>query len=208
MIPACGSNPCARCRPRRLQVSLKRALLSVATAAAGVIGTYGGLLAVAKPVLTIPTRVERADAIVVLGGDGAPRAAVAAALFRSGMAPWVLVSGDGDCLEIREVLVASGVPQKAIRIECSSRNTMENAEFSAAIMRSMEVRRALVVTSWYHSRRALGCFRKAAPVVEFMSVPASMNESVWHLAWYGGGSRIVLEYLKIGWYLLHYGVAP
>src|SRR5207244_3606289 len=152
---------------------------------------YGGLLAIAEAALRVPTLVGHADLIIVLGGDGPSRAAVASALFRSGQALRVLISGDGDCEDIRRILISDAVPAAAIDVECASRNTMENAEYSGAILRRMGVHRALLVTSWYHVRRALGSFRKASPDVEFLPVSATEDESFWHLAWNGGGSRVV-----------------
>jgi uncharacterized SAM-binding protein YcdF (DUF218 family) len=127
-------------------------------------------------------------------------------LFESGAAPHVLVTGDGDCKDIQNILISRGVPSAAISIECESRNTMENAEFSAAIMKRMGVHRAILVTSWYHLRRALGSFRKADPGVEFLPESPIEDRTLWHLAWNGDGSRIAAEYAKIGWYLLRYGV--
>ena len=174
--------------------------------AAGSTSAYAGLLVLALRALSVPSLVGHADLIIVLGGDGLPRAAVAAALYESGEASRVLISGDGDCIDIQRILMSNGVPPAAIYVVCASRNTMENAEYSAAIMRGMGVRRALLVTSWYHARRALGSFRKASPGVEFLPVSAQEDDSFWHLAWNGGGPRIIAEYAKIGWYLLRYGV--
>jgi uncharacterized SAM-binding protein YcdF (DUF218 family) len=195
-------------RLHRLLLILKYALFCLVFSATGIVAAYGVLLAIAEPALSVPTRVEHADLIIVLGGDASPRAAVAAALFKSGQASWILISGDGDCQDIRRILISDAVPAAAIGVECTSRSTMENAEYSAAILQRMGVRRALLVTSWYHVRRALGSFRKAAPTVEFLPVSAREDGSFWHMAWYDGGSRIVAEYAKIGWYLLHYGVCP
>jgi uncharacterized SAM-binding protein YcdF (DUF218 family) len=195
-----------RRRLERWAVFLGKAIFCLALATATTVGTYGGLLVLCERALGIPSLVSHADLIVVLGGDGPRRAAAAASLFESGVAPQVLVSGDGDCRDIQNILISRGVPSAAISIECESRNTMENAEYSAAIMRRMGVHRALLVTSWYHVRRALGSFRKADPGVEFLPVSVVEDVSFWHLAWSGSGSRAVAEYAKIGWYLLRYGV--
>jgi uncharacterized SAM-binding protein YcdF (DUF218 family) len=187
---------------------VRRALLLAGMAICGGAGAYGILLAAAKPLLSIPTRVEQADVIVVLGGDGPPRAAAAIALYNIGAAARVLVSGDGDCQDIRMILVEGGVPDRVISVECLSRNTMENAQYSATILQSMQVQRALIVTSWYHSRRALDCFRKVAPNMEFISISVGEHDSTWNLLWGGGAPRVLAEYLKIGWYFLRYGVRP
>ena len=54
--------------------------------------------------------------------------------------------------------------------EKQSRNTRENAEYSVAWMRERGFKSAVVVTSWWHSRRAMACFRKFGPELEFGNV--------------------------------------
>ncbi len=69
------------------------------------------------------------------------------------------------------------MPREAIQIECAAQNTWENAEFSAPILTAMGARRAILVTSWYHTRRALACFRLVLPQLEWMSAPVERSES-------------------------------
>jgi uncharacterized SAM-binding protein YcdF (DUF218 family) len=87
------------------------------------------------------------------------------------MAASIIVSGDGDCRLNRDRLILTGVPRSAITLECQSRNTKENAEFTARLLKARGVKRAIIVTSWYHSRRALSCFRFFAPEIVFFSAP-------------------------------------
>jgi len=183
----------------------RRAAVLMATAA--LIG-YVVLIAAAKPLLSVKTNIVRADVIVVLGGDAPVRATEAAALFKDGVAPRVLVTGDGDCQDNRDVLLQAGVPDAAIGVECLSRNTMQNSRFSAAIMRAGQVHHALIVTSWYHTRRALNCFREVAPDIEFSAVSAGAEDSLFSHMVGLDGYRTITEYLKVPWYALHYGVGP
>lgn len=164
-----------------------------------------GFLA-AEPLLLVRSPPGRADVIVVLGGDGPRRAWRAAALYRAGVAPRVLVVGDGDCTAIRDIMVQSGVPAGAFTLECASRNTWENAAFAAPILARMGAQRVVLVTSWFHTRRALACFRQAAPHLGFLSAPVPPDPLLWRMAVDPNGSRILLEYVKIGWYALRYGV--
>ena len=134
------------------------------------------------------------------------RAERAAELYRQGAAPKVIVSGHGDCGLGRTVLRAGGVPKGCIQVESQSRNTKENAEFSARLLRVAGAKRAIIVTSWSHSRRALACFRHAAPDIQFDSAPAHYD-----LKWsYWGGHNLGLavgqEYLKIAYYGVRYGI--
>jgi uncharacterized SAM-binding protein YcdF (DUF218 family) len=59
-----------------------------------------------------------------------------------------------------------GVPAERIVLESRSRNTAENAIFSKALVKPKPGERWLLITSAMHMPRAVGCFRKAAFVVE------------------------------------------
>lgn len=164
-------------------------------------------LAAAGHLLIVSTPIRSADMLVVLGGDDPPRSDEAIRLYFRGVAPLVLVSGRGDCTAIRHDMVAAGVPAKAIETECGSTTTRENAEYSAAILRRFAVRRAVLVTSWYHSRRALAAFEAVAPDIQWMSAPTPVG---WWPALVGSSqaTAIVEEYPKIAWYALRYGISP
>lgn len=54
-----------------------------------------------------------------------------------------------------------GVPRDRLILEEGSRNTRENARFSAEIVQPKPGERWLLVTSAWHMPRAVGCFRKA-----------------------------------------------
>ena len=146
-------------------------------------------MAVAEPLLTVHTPVSAADVIVVPGGDGPVRAARAAALYHARAAPRVLVTGSGDCLDIRDLMVAANVPRAEITVECTARDTWENATRSAPLLNGMNARSAILVTNWFHSRRALGCFRAAAPEIVWMSAPVERDKSLLALAIASGRSQ-------------------
>ena len=158
-----------------------------------------------QQVLCVESGDVHADALVVLGGGFGERTARAAELFRQGAAPKVIVSGAGDCMQL---LTNMHVPASAIQLESGSKTTRENAEFSVSLLRADGVRRAIIVTSWYHSRRALSCFRHYAPEIEFYSRPSYSNyaRSTWSRA--GIWRDVRAEYMKIPGYWLRYGICP
>ena len=63
--------------------------------------------------------------------------------------------------DARRLLVAMGVDAQRITLETRSRNTDENARFTAALVRPETGQTWLVVTSAFHMPRAMGLFRKA-----------------------------------------------
>ncbi len=184
---------------RRLAVAAVLAVLAY-----GIV--VGAGLKGAETWLFIRSARAPADVIVVLGGDGPPRAAQAAALYKAGAAPRILVSGSGDCADIRRLIAETGVPPEVIEIECESKNTWENAELSAPLLTAMGARRAILVTSWFHSRRALSCFQSVLPGLEWMSAPVEPRGSVWQMMAGYDGVWVMKEYVKLGWYAMRYGI--
>lgn len=100
------------------------------------------------------------------------------------------------------------MPAAAIAVECASESTIENAAYSAPILRAMGVRSALLVTSWFHTRRALACFQKEAPAIRWMTAPVERGGSLWHLLRdHGAADMVAEEYLKLAYYALRYGIS-
>ncbi len=117
-------------------------------------------------------RIDRArvsDVIIVLGaGDSGTtrRAEHAAALYRLGIAPYVLCTGStpaGDSAYSEAewcALIAQqhGVPASALVLEERSRSTEENAIESAAVMQSRGWSSAVIVSDDFHLFRAQWLF--------------------------------------------------
>lgn len=137
-----------------------------------------------------------AQAIVVLGGGISPPAAGrpwpdlsaaadrmwhASRLFHAGRAPIVVMSGGADpalspvseAQAMRDFIVDLGVPDAAVLLESGSRNSRENAEFTASMLRQRQIDRVLLVTSAMHMRRAMAHFRAEGLTV----VPVATDHS-------------------------------
>ena len=171
------------------------------------------LLAVAafffpQPFLCVDSGPVKADVIVVLGGGSHERPERAAELFKEHAAPRIIISGLGDYEINRRLLIAAGVPANAIELETQSRTTRENAQFTVKLLREQKQRGVILVTSWYHSRRALACFRHYAPEIKFYSRPSYFASARADWSHNRIGNRIRLEYLKLLGYWVRYGVSP
>lgn len=105
-----------------------------------------------------------------LGNQG-DRLVQALLLYKSGQIQKILISGGiggiikrdaGDEGQLsRDFLRIAGVPAQDILLENNSRNTYENARFSAPILKkSFTGYEYVLITSAWHMRRAVGCFRK------------------------------------------------
>ncbi len=163
-----------------------------------------------RQVLTVESGPVSADVLVVLGGGSQARPQRAAELYRAGAAPKIIVSGAGDDGINAHCLETNGVPAAAILREGRSRSTYENAKFSIPLLRELGAKKVILVTSWYHSRRALKSFEHLAPEITFYSRPATLDDT-------GHVPRklreeeqryLRLEYPKLLGYWLRYGVWP
>jgi uncharacterized SAM-binding protein YcdF (DUF218 family) len=178
-------------------------------------GFAGLLFLVATAAFAFPQQVLCVDsgnvvgeALVVLGGGSYERPVRAAELFRAHAAPRVIVTGEGDYETNRRLLQQAGVPAGAIILEPKAKSTRENALDTIPILRERGVRDVILVTSWYHSRRALRCFSHYAPDIRFYSRPAyfAFPRSEWRRQ--GMYRYIRTEYAKLVAYWLRYGVSP
>jgi uncharacterized SAM-binding protein YcdF (DUF218 family) len=123
------------------------------------------------------TRVEPADAIVVLGAplaaDGGvthvlvERIRAAIRLRDAGVAPLIAMTGGrtrGAAVAEAEAMAAwartQGVPETALLVEGESATTYENAKNLAGVLLPRGMSRVVLVTTPFHLRRSVRWFRK------------------------------------------------
>ena len=159
-----------------------------------------------EQVLTVDSGEVKAEVMVVLGGGGTERTGRAAELFKAGAAPLIICTGYGDAKDNESCLTHAGVPVGAILLEPKSHTTRENAQYTIALLRERHLKSAIIVTTWYHSRRALATFEHYAPDLKFYSRPAYLGFDARNRKVVRGHMR--MEYSKILGYWLRYGVWP
>jgi uncharacterized SAM-binding protein YcdF (DUF218 family) len=143
------------------------------------------------------------NAIVLLGGATGERDPVAADLFQRGFSKWIVITGTGDCMDNLRLLARRGVPTNAIIVECAARSTKENAEFVAPLLSQRGFTNIILVTSWYHSRRALATFQRFAPGLQVRCVVSERKHALRYELRF-----IVAEYVKLVAYALRWHVSP
>jgi uncharacterized SAM-binding protein YcdF (DUF218 family) len=148
------------------------------------------------------------EVIVVLGGGIHERPVRAAELFKQHAAPRIILTGAGDDEINRTILLQAGVPASAIQLESNSATTCENAKFTIKLLREQKVQRVILVTSWYHARRAQKTFEHYAPEIQFYSRPSyfAFDREEWKPK--GNSKRIQMEFVKLPGYWLRHGVCP
>ena len=184
---------------------MKRALLFLRRTSPGIVA----VVLIAWLVFSFPAffleanrPAQRADVIVVLGGETPNRSARAAELFKAGVAQQVIVTGAGDAALIQRQLVRAGVPASAILLEEESMSTWENAIFTDRLLRATHAREAVLVTSWYHTRRSLATFRKVSPGVKFTAASALQSWDTHSRPKVEEAKCVAREYVKLLGYLL------
>jgi len=161
-----------------------------------------------RHLLVIDSQPEKADAIVLLGGESQARPVEAARLFKAGVAPLVLIIGTGDTSTNRRALIKEGVPPDRIMVETKSRSTLQNADFAKPLLEKAGVRQAVLVTSSFHARRALTTFQQRIPGVNFGVATSRIG---W---WDTPSGRLqedewaAIEMMKIPGYWLYHGIQP
>jgi len=148
------------------------------------------------------------DVIVVLGGGLHERPVRAAELFKLHAAPRIILTGEGDDEINRQILLKEGVPANVIEVENKSKTTQQNAEFTIKRLRAENAHRVILVTSWYHSRRALKTFEHYAPDIQFYSRPSYYAYATEDWKKLGTNRHMRLEFIKLPGYWLRYGVCP
>jgi uncharacterized SAM-binding protein YcdF (DUF218 family) len=105
--------------------------------------------------------LKKADAIVILEGDGFARIPEGVRLYKEGWAPVVVISGGVNnpphsttASEMMPEVVKLGVPQSAILLEEKSQHTRDQAVYLSAICKERGWTRMIMVASHYHQYRA------------------------------------------------------
>ncbi len=175
--------------------------------------------------LIVEQPLERVDAIFVLGGSAAykQRAEQAAMYYTSGISARILLSDDGEragwsqaeqtnlpFIELaRRELVRQGVPPDAIiQLPGEQTGTQSEAETLASVADELQIRSVLIVTSPYHTRRAVSTFRKIMPglTIGIASTPLGREspQPDWWWIYSSGWRDVGAEYVKSLGYWLFY----
>lgn len=207
---------------RRRALALRAALLVVS-----VLVVWAVVAWVAARALVVQAGPVQAEAIVVLAGSSTykERADEAARLFHEGRAPKIILTNDGLQSEWSselqrnpfyveravEQLRRAGVPAENIEtLPQVVTSTYDEALLLREYVRAHGLRSVLIVTSAYHTRRALWTLRrvlKDEPVSIGLSAPPPGQQTPRPLTWWWhikGWRMVAGEYLKLVYYYLRW----
>jgi vancomycin permeability regulator SanA len=180
--------------------------------------TFLFLLFIAIRVVSLAARFlvidspEKADAIIVLAGETKVRPARALQLLRQGTAPHVFLDAetrdllyDQRLIDIAQKYVdGTGEGSRMSVCPIEGFSTIAEADDVARCLQPLSVHRVLIVTSDYHTRRALMIFRHHLPEYQF-SVAAARNPTQFGQEWWTHrewAKTTLDEYMKITWWEL------
>jgi uncharacterized SAM-binding protein YcdF (DUF218 family) len=107
--------------------------------------------------------------------------------------------------------VEHGVPEEAIYL-VATLNTWGDSQGIAALAKERQVQSILVVTDWWHGRRALCAIKKQLADSEISVYYASPTDSSYGPEdwWQHKNGRVAVfrELVKIGFYWVRYGMTP
>jgi uncharacterized SAM-binding protein YcdF (DUF218 family) len=179
------------------------------------------LLKACASLLIKEDKLEKADAIFVLGGNAWDRGAGAAALFHKGYASRIICTGEhvsSDLRIVRILLTESEltrqqainhrVPADSIHCLKTGTSTHEEAALIVQYARVKGYKKVIIVSSAFHTRRVSntfsGAFRESGIKVIVHGIRnRSYNESNW---WKSESGLIAVnnEYIKLMYYILKY----
>lgn len=128
----------------------------------------GPLLAALADWWVVDEPLEKAQVVVVLGGDSVTgdRVRHAVELYRHGWAPRIVLSGASLRTYFNEVelmkreAVNQGVPEdRLVLAPQTAESTLQEAQALEAVLAQHKFRRVIIVTSNYHTRRARMIFK-------------------------------------------------
>ena len=174
---------------------------------------------------------QKSDILFIPGTSQSAVTEKAAGLYCAGYAKYVLPSGmysgkrgkfaaekiddpryagdyATDYAYCRHILMANGVPEAAIIREERSTNTMENAAYSAMVLKELgiKVERAILCCQAFHARRAFMSYAKHFPDAEILVVPTD-TQGIRREDWFlheKSYQRVMSEVRKCGEYFLEY----
>jgi uncharacterized SAM-binding protein YcdF (DUF218 family) len=227
-MPLSGSSPLSR-PGWRLNMSLRRriALRAILTASAFV----QALAVLAGPIarfLIVRAEPSRADVVVILSGASGyeERIRHGISVFLQGRARTIVLTNDGlrgrwsrrrqanltSAERAKDAVLDAGVPEdRLVILNPRVNSTYDEAVTVRAFAEETGIRIVLVVTSPYHSRRALWVFRRVlepAGVRVGIDSPSTGEQSPHHGAWWlsrTGWHSVALEYVKLAYYRIKHG---
>jgi len=209
----------------RARTPSKRKVLRIVMVLCVALGVWELLAVAASRMLVVSLPLEHPDAIVVLSGstDFRERVQHAAELYHRGVSTRIILTNDNEqgswsnTLERNpffyeysvDELHKSGVPDSVIKVLPQPvSSTHDEALLLSSFGKQNDIHTMLLITSDYHSRRALWSFERVMKSSGIkLGITPVLNGSMSHGTWWlhlRGWRAIPLEYVKLLYYRIYY----
>jgi len=187
---------------------------------AGYIAVKAGCLPAIGHWFVQTNELHKAEAIVVLAGGGPERLCHGIELYKRGLAPAIYYTGDkpietrSDFMDSEQALnfaLRYGMPKEKIKF-LPSTSTFEDGKSIATLVKIQKIRSVILVTSWYHTRRAANVLRHClagADCVVYITSSGGLSFSPEN--WWKDEEGLVAvqnEIIKTALYWRRYGITP
>jgi uncharacterized SAM-binding protein YcdF (DUF218 family) len=172
----------------------------------------GALYAARGSQILVVDEPQKSDVILVLAGETERRVDRGVEMLRQGYAPRLLIDVEAggsvygfSKAEIARRFIATLPPDEASRADVcqtDARSTKEEAHAAEPCLRQTHAGKVLIVTSDFHTRRAITIFRHELPQLQFSAAAArdaaTFGSPWWrHREW---AKQFLDETLKLGWF--------
>ncbi|NQY74790.1 MAG: YdcF family protein [Candidatus Margulisbacteria bacterium] len=173
----------------RLSISKKRLFIGVIIVMGFVFFNHHHVLRMLGSYLVYETPFEEADVALVLTGGNGKRVKKGVELYHSGKVDLLIMNGGGGYMtqpfatRMKEYALSLGIPEEDILMEIKSLSTFESAKFVLPMLQQLQVRKGVLVTSKYHTRRSYKIyekiFRDSGISLYVVGAPDQINYQSW-----------------------------
>ncbi len=154
------------------------------------------------------TSLKPAEVAIILGGTNEARVKKGVALFQHGAAKKLLMTGSPFYLSSEPELMSQyaqffGVPSHNILLETASYSTYDHAVNCLPILKKMNVKSIIIVTSKYHTRRSKWIFHRVFKQTLISIQIVGADDAIPFQLWWKdheATEKIVMEWGKLVWY--------
>ena len=173
--------------------------------------------------LIVQDKVDSADIIIVISGDGS-RYRYAAKLFNEGYAKYVLFNYNKEDMfnivgirfnpeeMIRDFAISNGIPVERVFTDGRCTSTYEDVLYAKENIVKKQFKSAIIISENFHMRRVYLTFKKLfkGNNIKLIFVPVSMEmDGINPDEWWTRESDLIEvfnEYIKLGFYYFKYGI--
>jgi uncharacterized SAM-binding protein YcdF (DUF218 family) len=162
--------------------------------------------------LIVSAPITKSDVIIVLSGGQGNRVDKAVELYKNGLSKTIIMTGETILTasipkHMKARAINQGIPASHIRIEDQSTSTYDHPTRCLPLIKELNAKSILLVTSNFHTRRSLKAFTKAYKTQNISVTICGAEDNIEYSSWWKNSrdaELILLEFSKHLWYWINY----